>query len=73
MIKNSPVIKVKIQNEDFDVSDEIKILHQNNTGAIVNFVGVVTRVIFSLTNFQKNFLIKFNFGYPEILRINFVS
>ena len=41
MSKNSPLIKIKIQNEDFDVSDEIKILHQNNTGAIVNFIGVV--------------------------------
>ena len=41
MIKNSPVIKVKIQNEDFDVSEEIKFLQQNNTGAIVNFVGIV--------------------------------
>ena len=41
MSKNSQMIKIKIQNEDFDVSDEIKILHQNNTGAIVNFVGVV--------------------------------
>ena len=41
MIKNFPFIKIKIQNEDFDVSDEIKILHQNNTGAIVNFIGVV--------------------------------
>ena len=41
MIKNSPVIKVKIQNEDFDVSEETKYLQQNNTGAIVNFVGIV--------------------------------
>ena len=41
MNKNFPFIKIKIQNEDFDVSDEIKILHQNNTGAIVNFIGVV--------------------------------
>ena len=41
MIKNSPVIKVKIQNEDFDVSEETKFLQQNNTGAIVNFVGIV--------------------------------
>ena len=41
MNKNSPFIKIKIQNEDFDVSDEIKILQQNNTGAIVNFVGIV--------------------------------
>ena len=41
MSKNFPLIKIKIQNEDFDVSDEIKVLHQNNTGAIVNFIGVV--------------------------------
>ncbi len=41
MNKNFPFIKIKIQNEDFDVSNEIKILHQNNTGAIVNFIGVV--------------------------------
>ena len=41
MSKNFPFIKIKIQNEDFDVSDEIKILNQNNTGAIVNFIGVV--------------------------------
>ena len=41
MSKNFPFIKIKIQNEDFDVSDDIKILHQNNTGAIVNFIGVV--------------------------------
>ena len=41
MIKNSPVIKVKIQNEDFDVSEETRFLQQNNTGAIVNFVGIV--------------------------------
>ena len=41
MIKNIPLIKIKIQNEDFDVSDETKILHQNNSGAIVNFIGVV--------------------------------
>ena len=37
----TPKIKIKIQIEDFDVSEETKILHQNNTGAIVNFVGVV--------------------------------
>ena len=41
MSKDTPFIKIKIQNQDFDVSDEIKILHQNNTGAIVNFIGVV--------------------------------
>ena len=41
MRKNSPIIKIKIQNEDFDVSEETKFLLQNNTGAIVNFIGVV--------------------------------
>ena len=34
-------VKIKIQNEDFDVSEETKILQNNKTGAIVNFVGVV--------------------------------
>ena len=34
-------VKIKIQNEDFDVSMENKILQQNQTGAIVNFIGVV--------------------------------
>ena len=37
----NPKIKIKIQNEDFDISEETKILQQNNTGAIVNFIGVV--------------------------------
>ena len=41
MIKNTPQIKIKIQKEDFDVSEETKILQQVNTGAIVNFVGIV--------------------------------
>tara|TARA_B100000963_G_C22040572_1_gene415309 strand:+ start:37 stop:510 length:474 start_codon:yes stop_codon:yes gene_type:complete len=41
MSKNFPLIKIKIQTEDFDVSEETKILNQNNTGAIVNFIGVV--------------------------------
>ena len=41
MSKNSPIIKIKIQHDDFDISEETKILHQNNTGAIVNFVGIV--------------------------------
>ena len=41
MLTNSPEIKIKIQNEDFDVSKETKNLQKNNTGAIVNFVGVV--------------------------------
>ena len=37
----TPKIKIKIQSEDFDISEETKILQQHNTGAIVNFVGVV--------------------------------
>ena len=41
MTKSLPLIKIKIQNEDFDVSVETNILQQNNTGAIVNFVGIV--------------------------------
>ncbi len=41
MNKSSSIIKIKIQNEDFDVSEEIKVLYQNNTGAVVNFVGIV--------------------------------
>ena len=41
MTKNPPLIKIKIQNEDFDVSVETKVLQLTNTGAIVNFVGVV--------------------------------
>ena len=34
-------VKIKIQHEDFDVSVETKILQKNETGAIVNFIGVV--------------------------------
>ena len=41
MPKKPPIIKVKVQNEDFDVSVETKMLQQTNTGAIVNFVGIV--------------------------------
>ena len=41
MTKNPTLIKIRIQNEDFDVSEETKILQQNNTGAIVSFVGIV--------------------------------
>ena len=36
-----PSLKIKIQNQDFDISEETKILRENQTGAIVNFVGVV--------------------------------
>jgi molybdopterin synthase catalytic subunit len=35
------LIKVKIQNDDFDISKEVKKLQTNETGAIVNFVGIV--------------------------------
>ena len=35
-----PII-IKIQNDDFDVSKEMKKLQTNETGAIVNFVGIV--------------------------------
>ena len=41
MTKNTPQIKINIQNEDFDISEETKILQENNTGAIVSFVGIV--------------------------------
>ena len=34
-------IKIKIQNDDFDISKEMKKLQTNETGAIVNFVGIV--------------------------------
>ena len=39
--KKTIPVKIKIQNEDFDVSKETKVLQENQTGAIVNFVGVV--------------------------------
>ena len=39
--KAKPQIKIKIQTDDFNVSEETKILHNYQTGAIVNFVGVV--------------------------------
>ena len=39
--KKTIPVKIKIQNNDFDVSKETKILQQNQTGAIVSFVGVV--------------------------------
>ena len=41
MTKNPPLMKIKIQAEDFDVSVETKILQQTNTGAVVNFIGIV--------------------------------
>ena len=39
--KNSPLIDIKIQSEDFDVTKENKKLQNNQPGAIVNFVGIV--------------------------------
>ena len=39
--ENGIIIKVKVQNEDFDISKEIKNIQTNETGAIVNFVGIV--------------------------------
>ena len=39
--KNKLAIKIKIQEDDFDVSKETRELQNNNTGAIVNFIGVV--------------------------------
>ena len=39
--KKTIPVKIKIQNEDFDVSKETKALQENQTGAIVSFVGVV--------------------------------
>jgi len=41
MNQKSPKIYIKIQYEDFDVSKETQKLHDNRTGAIVNFVGLV--------------------------------
>ena len=41
MNKSFPMVKIKIQNEDFDVSEETKVLYHHNTGAVVNFVGIV--------------------------------
>ena len=39
--KVNPQIKIKIQNDDFNVSEETRILQNDKTGAIVNFVGTV--------------------------------
>ena len=39
--KDKVPIKIKIQNDDFDISKEMKNLQTNGTGAIVNFVGIV--------------------------------
>ena len=39
--KINPQIKIKIQNDDFNVSEETKMLQTHQTGAIVNFIGIV--------------------------------
>ena len=39
--KEQIFIKIKIQNNDFDISKEMKKLLINDPGAIVNFVGIV--------------------------------
>ena len=39
--KKTIPVKIEIQKNDFDVSKETKILQENQTGAIVSFVGVV--------------------------------
>jgi molybdopterin synthase catalytic subunit len=41
MKKIFPKVNIKIQYEDFDISQETKKLHDNRTGAIVSFVGLV--------------------------------
>ena len=42
--KNTPLIDIRIQSEDFDVTKENKKLQNNQPGAIVNFVGIVRGV-----------------------------
>ena len=39
--QNNPLIDIRIQIEDFDVTEENKKLQNNQPGAIVNFVGIV--------------------------------
>ena len=39
--QNNPLIDIRIQNKDFDVTKENKKLQYNQPGAIVNFIGVV--------------------------------
>ena len=41
MTHKSIKIYIKIQNEDFDVSKETQKLHNSESGAIVNFIGLV--------------------------------
>ena len=38
---NNPLIDIRIQSQDFDVTKENKKLNSNQPGAIVNFVGIV--------------------------------
>ena len=42
--KNTPLINIRIQSENFDVTKENKKLQNNQPGAIVNFVGIVRGV-----------------------------
>ena len=39
--KTTIPVKIKVQTKDFNISKETKILLENETGAIVNFVGIV--------------------------------
>lgn len=41
MTHKSIEVYIKIQNEDFDVSKETQKLHERESGAIVNFIGLV--------------------------------
>ena len=41
MTHKSIKVYIKIQNEDFDVSKETQKLHERESGAIVNFIGLV--------------------------------
>ena len=41
MTHKSIKVYIKIQNEDFDVSKETQKLHERESGAVVNFIGLV--------------------------------
>ena len=41
MINKSIKVNIKIQCEDFDISKETQKLHDSESGAIVNFIGLV--------------------------------
>ena len=41
MTHKSIKVYIKIQNEDFDVSKETQKIHDSESGAIVNFIGLV--------------------------------